>query len=112
MTMPVIRLRGLIRSSSRVTLPLYFLLPVLVLVVLSQTSCMPRMFEDLSARTLKNKMDSGTKMVIVDLRTSREYLEGHVPTAINVPPDKLYSLREVLPKDKSTLIVFYCRGYS
>ena len=69
------------------------------------------MFEDLSARDLKKRMDNGVKMVIVDLRTPREYQDGYVPTAVNVPPDKLYLLRQVLPEDKATLIVFYCRGY-
>jgi rhodanese-related sulfurtransferase len=50
-------------------------------------------------------------MVIVDLRTVREYQEGHVPTAISLSPDKLYLLRQTLPADKTTMIVFYCRGY-
>jgi predicted sulfurtransferase len=83
----------------------------LILCALLQTSCPARMFEDLSARDLKKKMDDGTRMVIVDLRTSREYQDGHVPAATNVPSDKLYLLRQTLPEDKTTLIVFYCRGY-
>lgn len=110
-----IRLKGLVRSSStpvvRFPVLLFVLLPVLLLALLLQASCITRMFEDLSARALKNKMDSGARITIVDLRTSREYQEGHVPTAINVPPDKLYSLRGALPQDKKMLIVFYCRGY-
>jgi rhodanese-related sulfurtransferase len=69
------------------------------------------MFEDLSARSLKRKMDDGAKMVIVDLRTAREYQEGHVPTAVNVLPNKLYLLPQTLPADKTIMIVFYCRGY-
>ncbi len=84
---------------------------ILLFSALIQASCLPRMFEDLSARNLKKKMDDGVRMVIVDLRTVREYQEGHVPTAVNVPPDRLYLLRQVLPADKATLIVFYCRGY-
>jgi rhodanese-related sulfurtransferase len=50
-------------------------------------------------------------MVIVDLRTAREYQEGHVPTAVNVLPNKLYLLPQTLPADKTIMIVFYCRGY-
>ena len=69
------------------------------------------MFEDLSAHDLKKKMDEGTRMVIVDLRTSREYRDGHVPTAVNVPTDKFSLLRSTLPQDKTMLLVFYCRGY-
>jgi hypothetical protein len=84
---------------------------ILLLSLFLQTSCTGGMFEDLSARSLKTKMDSGAKVFIVDLRTSREHLEGHVPTAINIPPNKLHLLREALPQDKKTLIVFYCSGY-
>ena len=69
------------------------------------------MFEDLSARSLKKRIDDGARMGIVDLRTVREYQEGHVPTAVNVPPDKLYLLRQTLPADKTIVIIFYCRGY-
>ena len=69
------------------------------------------MFEDLSARDLKKKMDEGGRMVIVDLRERRDYHDGHVPTAVNVPPDRFYLLRSTLPEDKTTLIVLYCRGY-
>lgn len=83
----------------------------LVLSALLQTSCPARMFEDLSARELKKKMDDGTRMAIVDVRTLREYQDGHVPAAINVPSNKLYLLRQTLPEDKTILIVFYCRGY-
>ncbi len=82
-----------------------------LLLTLLQVSCPARMFEDLSARDLKKKMDEGTRMLIVDLRESRDYHEGHVPTALNVPPQKLYLLRSTLPEDKTTLIVLYCRGY-
>ena len=83
----------------------------LLLSAVLLTACPARMFEDLSARNLKKGMDNGARMVIVDLRTSREYQEGRVPTAVNVPPDKLYLLRQALPADKTTMIVFYCRGY-
>ncbi len=82
-----------------------------LLLTLFQTSCPARMFEDLSARDLNKKMDEGTRMVIVDLREPRDYHEGHVPSAVNVPPQKLYLLRSTLPDDKTTLVVLYCRGY-
>ena len=99
-----VRMRSSIRFSPVSVAILFFSL-------LLQISCSGGMFEDLSARNLKKKMDSGAGVFIVDLRTSREYLEGHVPIAVNIPPDKLYLLREALPQDKKTLIVFYCSGY-
>jgi rhodanese-related sulfurtransferase len=90
----------------------YSPLPVVIfLLSLLQISCSGGMFEDLSARDLKTKMDNGTKMFIVDLRTPREYAEGHVPEAVNIAPNKLHFLRQALPQDKTMLIVFYCKGY-
>jgi len=37
-------------------------------------------------------------MVVVDARTEKEYLQGHIPTAINIPVMKTYS--PVEPKDR------------
>jgi len=99
------------RQQKPVKRPSAALCLLLLLLALLQVSCPARMFEDLSARDLKKKMDEGTRMVIVDVRTSREYQDGHVPTAVNVPTDKFYLLRPTLPTDKTMLLVFYCRGY-
>jgi len=62
--------------------------------------------------------------VILDVRTQEEYDEGHIPTAILVPYDQLYTLYEPckpkivkvpdekLPKDNTTPILVYCKaGY-
>jgi rhodanese-related sulfurtransferase len=49
-------------------------------------------------------------LVLVDARAVLEYSQGHIPLAINIPPEKLGSIAEVLPKNKKTLVVFYCRG--
>ena len=103
-------IRARIRTRPRFR-PSPLLSVALLLCTVLQTSCTARMFEDLSARNLKKRMDDGARMVIVDLRTVREYQEGHVPTAISLSPDKLYLLRQTLPADKTTMIVFYCRGY-
>ena len=56
-------------------------------------------------------IDKKTKMVIVDVRTEEEYRQGHLPAAINIPPDKYISISSYLPKNKKTLLIFYCRGY-
>lgn len=49
--------------------------------------------------------------VLVDARTQEEFREGHLPGAINVPPDKVSAIGSLLPKDRAKLVVFYCRGY-
>jgi len=67
-------------------------------------------FKTISADELKEMMDVKKPVVIVDARTEQEYRGGHIPTAINVPPEKINSIGTLLPKDKKVLIVFYCRG--
>jgi len=63
----------------------------------------------LSAEELKKMADTG-KVVIVDARTEKEFREGHIPKAINVPPDKTNNIGQLLPKNRKAAVVFYCRG--
>lgn len=65
-------------------------------------------FVNLTTEELKKMMDKKTKMVIVDARDEIAYRDGHLPKAINIPPDKLYVIDKLLPKEKNSLIVFYC----
>ena len=67
-------------------------------------------FKTITADELKKMSDNKTKMVLVDARTGMEYAQGHIPTAINIPPEKLTAIGTLLPKNKNTLVVFYCRG--
>lgn len=49
--------------------------------------------------------------LLVDSRPKPRYLEGHIPTAISLSNDKFDELKDkVLPKEKDTLIIFYCGG--
>ena len=86
-------------------------LAILGLVVTMLGACgIGRIFPDVSAADLKKKIDEGTPLLIIDLRTKEEYQLGYIPKAINVAPDQLHRLRNVLPDDKNMPIVFYCRG--
>lgn len=44
--------------------------------------------------------------IIIDVRSQKEFLEGHIPMAINVPLDEIQSGRFHLPKQR--LLVLYC----
>jgi phage shock protein E len=67
-------------------------------------------FKSTSADELKSMLDKKTKLVVVDSRTAEEYRQGHIPAAVNIPPDQLHLTSALLPKDKKILLVFYCRG--
>ena len=53
------------------------------------------------------------KMILVDSRPLKpKYDKGHIPTAISIPDSQFDVLKGKLPADKSTLLIFYCQGYT
>jgi rhodanese-related sulfurtransferase len=48
------------------------------------------------------------RAVLLDVRPTLEYDEGHIPGAISIPPDELPVRLEELPRDRA--IIAYCRG--
>lgn len=50
-------------------------------------------------------------VVIIDSRPkARKYDKGHIPGAISIPERELVKSADILPADKSTLLIFYCGG--
>lgn len=48
---------------------------------------------------------------IIDSRpAARKFDPGHIPTAMNIPDSQFDKHRDKLPKDKNTLLIFYCDG--
>ncbi len=64
----------------------------------------------INAEQLQEKLAGVKKVVLIDVRSHEEYVEGHIPGAINIPAERISADRRRLPKDKSTEVVFYCRG--
>lgn len=64
----------------------------------------------LSVEELKKMVDAKKQLTIVDARTEKEFRDGHIPLAVNIPPEKLIDISTLLPKNKNRLIIFYCRG--
>ncbi len=58
---------------------------------------------------LKEMMNDGRDIVIVDVREPELFREGHIPGAINIPFDGAHKriLKELSPDDR---IVFVCHG--
>lgn len=50
------------------------------------------------------------KVALIDVRMPEEYQAAHIPGAINIPADRMRVDRNLLPKDKTTQIIIYCRG--
>jgi rhodanese-related sulfurtransferase len=52
--------------------------------------------------------DSPTAITVVDVRDAKEFAEGHIAGAINIPSEKFASLSSSLEKDKK--IIVYCNS--
>ena len=63
--------------------------------------------EGVSLDELQSMMDSGS-VVLIDVRPAEEFALGHLPGAINIPPEQLERHLAELPADAD--IVAYCRG--
>lgn len=60
---------------------------------------------------LKKLLDTSPEdLVVVDARNPEEYQEVHIKGAINVPQKKFKKYADLLPKEKSSRIIFYCNG--
>jgi phage shock protein E len=85
---------------------LFFFVPLIFM--LSDASA--KDFKSITADELKKMFDNKMNITLVDARTEMEYAQGHIPKAINIPPDKLNSIGRSLPNNKQALVVIYCRG--
>lgn len=67
-------------------------------------------FPTIDAEQLKSWTHGKQKAVLIDARPAEEYQQAHIPGAINIPADRMKAEASHLPKDKTTPIIFYCRG--
>ncbi len=50
------------------------------------------------------------KYMLVDCRPAPRFMEGAIPTAVNIPYPAFEKNIDKLPKDKGALLVYYCSG--
>jgi len=50
------------------------------------------------------------KYMLIDARPLPRFQEGWIPTAVNIPFPAFDKMKDKLPVDKATLIVYYCAG--
>ncbi|MDG6774190.1 metalloregulator ArsR/SmtB family transcription factor [Thiomicrorhabdus sp. ZW0627] len=54
------------------------------------------------------EMSRNGEIIVLDVRPEKEYQQGHIPSAINIPPEDLS--KRLVELDDSKTIVAYCRG--
>ncbi len=67
----------------------------------------PQDLEGISAPELQDRLQDN-EVILLDVRPHAEYVAGHIPGALSVPPDELQQHLEKLPRDQE--IIAYCRG--
>jgi phage shock protein E len=65
-------------------LPMSFL----IIIMVSLSHAMAQEFKNITAEELKQLIDQNEKMTVVDARTVGEYQDGHIPSAMNIPPEE------------------------
>ncbi|MGA2600034.1 MAG: rhodanese-like domain-containing protein [Bryobacteraceae bacterium] len=66
------------------------------------------MIKTITTEELKAMMDRGDNFTLVETLSAMSYHGGHLPGAINLPPDQVIKRAyEVLP-DRSASLVLYC----
>jgi rhodanese-related sulfurtransferase len=81
------------------------------LLLLSVTSAIAQVVV-VNADQVRSFLGGRKKVVIIDARTKEEYLQSHIPGAVNIMPEKMQAEAKNLPKVKTTPMIFYCRGMS
>ena len=50
-------------------------------------------------------------VMVIDSRPYKpKYVDGHIPTAVSIPDSQFDKNIAMLPKDKTTMLIFYCQG--
>ncbi len=66
----------------------------------------PITVNEITPEALKDRLDRGDDVLVVDMRTPSEYQSGHIPSAVNIFVQEIPRRLSELPKDKD--IVFQC----
>jgi len=59
-----------------------------------------------SPEQLKEKLDAGADIVIVDVRGKEDFDEGHIPGAVSIPWEEMEARYTELPRGKE--VITYC----
>ena len=64
----------------------------------------------ITTEELKKKIDAGEPLTLINALSPIEHNEMTIKGSINIPSSKVTADNPLLPADKASLIVFYCKG--
>lgn len=69
-----------------------------------------KVYSDIKVIEVKQKMDHGEEIILLDVRTDKEFKSGHLKNAVHIPITQLKDRIKELDKKKET-IVYSNRGF-
>ena len=66
-------------------------------------------YQKITPVVVKERLDKGEKLIIVDVRTKEEYDSGHIANSLLIPYDEIEKKAPALLTDKNAAIIVYCR---
>ena len=63
---------------------------------------------EVDAHVLLDQIDSNTAPVILDVRSAKEFADGHLPGAINIPFESVAARADALPGPRQSPVIVYC----
>lgn len=67
-------------------------------------------YKKISAKEAKSRIDSGDKIIILDVRTLEEYNQGHIRNSVLIPNETITDKKPNLLPDLNADILVYCRS--
>ena len=67
-----------------------------------------RLEENLSLDEINEIMQRDENAILIDVRSPQEYMEWHLPGALNIPTYEIFEKAKRIIKDPKTTIICYC----
>ena len=90
----------------------YIMILVSIIMIMGLTGCEKKdmSYTQISMEEAVAIMATEENYIILDVRTTEEFAEKHIPNAINIPNETIGSEELAELPDKNQLILVYCRS--
>jgi rhodanese-related sulfurtransferase len=75
-----------------------------------ETELKEQTYIEITQSEAKEMMDSGEELIILDVRTEEEFMEGHIVDAVLLPVGEIPDRAEEVLVDKDKKILVYCHS--
>jgi len=76
----------------------------------AQAPVLPEGVREIGTEELKQKIDAGEKLVLINSLSALEFTQSKIKGSVNIPYGHLRDGEDKLPPDQGATLVFYCLG--